>query len=118
VAPDHRHQRLRQQGFEPVNYTGDAPCASLAGGDPLPANEHFQAERIVVAAGAALAPANDPLHERIVYVVEGAAAVRIGPLAGELATNRYAHIPAATPHVISNPGPDALVLLSLVVTAS
>ncbi len=118
VAPDHRHQRLRQQGFQSVNYDGGAPCANLAGDDPLPANEHFQADRVVVAAGAALPPAIDPLHERILYVVAGAAAVRIGPLAGTLATNRYAHIPAATPHELSNAGPDALVLLSLVVTAS
>jgi quercetin dioxygenase-like cupin family protein len=117
VAPDHRDNRLRQAGFLPINFTGAASCTNLAGDTPLPSNQHFRAERLTLAAGETRPPLTDHRHERILYVVSGAAEVRIARLAGALSANEFTHIPASAPHVIANVEAEPLLALSLVITA-
>jgi quercetin dioxygenase-like cupin family protein len=116
VGPNHKHNRLRHDGFTPDNFEGDAPYANVYDDVPLPSNEHFQVEKITLHPGESEAPTVIDFKDRIVYIVSGTAHIRVNTLAGTLAANQYQHIPATTPHQISNPGYEPLVLISMVIT--
>jgi quercetin dioxygenase-like cupin family protein len=115
VAPNHKHNRLRAKDFTPDNYEGEAPYANLRD-EELPSNEHFTCERVTLAAGETEGPRQLDVQDRIIYVVSGTAQVQAHRLAGGLAANNYLHLPATTPHQISNGGYEPLVFISLIVT--
>jgi quercetin dioxygenase-like cupin family protein len=116
VAPNHKHSRLRTKNFTPDAYEGDAPYANVHTSDALPSNEHFQSTKVALPAGAADQPCMFDKNDRILYVVSGTAHVRVNTLSGTLAANQYQHIPATTPHQISNPGYEPLIVISMVIT--
>lgn len=116
VAPNHKHNRLRHEGFTPDNYEGDAPHGNVYNDEPLPSNEHFEVEKITLAPGESSDLTVIDFKDRIIYVVSGTAHLRVNTLAGTLAANQYQHIPATTPHQFSNPGYEPLVVISMIVT--
>ena len=116
VAPNHKYNRLRAKDFTPNSFEGDAPFANVFGGEPLPSNEHFLVERMTLLPGETEGPRRLDLQDRVVYVVSGTAHAQVNTLAGGLAANQYVHIPATTPHQISNPGFEPLLALSLIIT--
>ncbi|MCA0453672.1 MAG: cupin domain-containing protein [Chloroflexi bacterium] len=116
VGPNHKHNRLRHKDFTPDNYEGDAPHANIYETDQLPSNEHFKAERIVLQPGESTSEQKLTVQDRVFYIVSGAAQVRSNKLSGELVANEYIHIPATTPHQISNTGSEPVMILSLIVT--
>lgn len=116
VAPNHKYNRLRAKDFTPDNFEGDALYANVQGDAPLPSDRHFACERVTLAPGQSEGPRRLDLQDRIVYVVSGTATVQANRLAGGLAANNYLHLPATTPHQISNGGYEPLVFISLVVT--
>ncbi len=116
VAPNHKHSRLRAKDFTADAFEGDAPFASIFGSEPLPCNQHFQAERVHLLPGASEPPRQLDFQDRVIYVVSGAAQVQVNDLSGGLAANRYLHIPATTPHTIRNAGFEPLLVLSLIIT--
>jgi mannose-6-phosphate isomerase-like protein (cupin superfamily) len=116
VAPNHKYKRFTTKGFQPEHYTGDAPYANVYKDEPLPSDHHFGCEKVTLAPGAAETPAYHELKDRIIYIVSGAAHLRLNTLSGPLAANQYQHIPATTHHQISNPGYEPLVYISMVIT--
>jgi len=116
VAPNHKYKRLRDKDFTPDNFEGDAPFANVFGNDPLPSNEHFLCEKVTLQPGESESERVFDLKDRVIYIVSGAAQVRLNQLAGGLAANRYVHIPATTPHEIRSAGFEPLVFISLIIT--
>ncbi len=116
VAPNHKYNRLRAKDFTPDNFEGDAPHANVFAGEALPGNEHFNCERKTLAAGESEPPGQLDVQDRILYVVSGTAQMTVNRLAGGLAANNYLHIPATTPHQISNGGFEPLMYISLIIT--
>ena len=93
-----------------------SPYANVLGEAPLPSDSHFACERVTLAPGESEGPRQLDLQDRIVYVVSGTATMQANRLAGGLAANNYLHLPATTPHQISNGGYEPLVFISLIVT--
>ena len=116
VAPNHKYNRLRAKDFTPDSFEGDAPFANVFGEAPLPCNEHFLVERLTLLPGETEGPRQLDLQDRVVYIANGTAHARVNAQAGGLAANQYVHIPATTPHQLSNPGFEPLVALSLTIT--
>lgn len=116
VAPNHKYKRLRHTDFTPDNFEGDAPFANVYETDHLPSNEHFQSERLTLQPGESAPDQCYPAQDRVIYIVAGRAQVRVNKLCGELAANEYLHIPATTPHCITNTGVEPLLVLSLIIT--
>lgn len=116
VGPNHKYKRLRHENFTPDNFEGDAPYANVFTSDTLPSNEHFACEKITLQPGMSEGARTIDLRERIVYIVQGTANLRFHTLSGTLATNQYQHIPATTPHEISNAGYVPLIFISMIIT--
>jgi quercetin dioxygenase-like cupin family protein len=116
VAPNHKFNRLRTKDFTPDCFEGDAPFANVFETDHLPPNEHFLCERVTLQPGESEASRQLDTQDRVVYVVSGTAQVQVNLLSGALAANRYLHIPATTPHQMSNAGFDPLMYISLTIT--
>lgn len=116
VAPNHKQARFRTQDFPPGAHEGDAPFANVFGDAPLPANQHFDCQRVVLPPGTS-GPENVlNLKDRVIYVLSGTAMLRLNTLTGPLTPHQYQHIPATVRHQISNPGYEPLVYLDLVIT--
>lgn len=116
VAPNHKHNRLRTKDFTPDSFEGDAPYANVYQSETLPSNEHFQVQKITLQPGEVETPPTIERQDRVVYVVSGTAQAHVNTLTGPLAANRYLHIPARTPHQISNAGYEPLTYLSMIIT--
>lgn len=116
VGPNHKYNRLRTKDFTPDCFEGEPPCANVFGTDRLPSNEHFACERMTLQPGESETPYQLDTQDRVVYVVSGTARVQSNLLSGALAANCYLHIPATTPHGVSNVGFEPLVYISLTVT--
>lgn len=116
VGPNHKYNRLRHKDFTPDCYEGDAPYGSIYDDAPLPSNEHFQVEKVVLQPGESAPQTQLPLQDRVIYIVSGTAQVTVNRLSGGLAANNYLHIPATTPHEIRNNGFEPLMLISLIIT--
>ena len=116
VAPNNKHNRLRAKGFTPDCYEGDAGFASIFGSDQLPSNYYFLYERLRLLPGESETGRQLHVQDRVIYVVSGVAQISVNTVAGSLFSNRYQHIPATTPHQISNHSSDPLLILSLIIT--
>jgi mannose-6-phosphate isomerase-like protein (cupin superfamily) len=116
VAPNNKYNRLRVKDFTPDCYEGDAPYASIYESKQLPSNEHFQSECVTLLSGESEPSCQLDVQDRVIYIVSGTARVQINTLSGTLAANRYQHIPATTPHQITNAGFEPLVYISLIIT--
>jgi mannose-6-phosphate isomerase-like protein (cupin superfamily) len=116
VAPNHKYNRLRAKDFTPDSFEGDAPFANVFETAALPCNEHFTCERLTLVPGESEGPRVLERQDRVLYVVSGTAHAQVNALAGGLAANQYVHLPATTPHQLSNPGFEPLVCLSLIIT--
>ncbi|MBX3085555.1 MAG: cupin domain-containing protein [Anaerolineae bacterium] len=116
VAPNHKYNRLRAKDFTPDCFKGEAPFANVYETDKLPCNEHFQVDRMTLLSGESEPMRQLDVQDRVIYIVSGTAQVQINTLGGVLAANRYQHIPATTPHQITNVGFEPLVYLSLIIT--
>ena len=115
VVPNNKHSRLRAKNFTPDCYEGDAGFSSVFGSGQLPSNEQFLCECLWLLPGESETVRKLDVQDRVVYVVSGAAQLCVNTLAGSLFSNRYQHIPAATPHQISNLS-GLLLIVSFIIT--
>jgi mannose-6-phosphate isomerase-like protein (cupin superfamily) len=116
VAPNHKYARFRTQDYRPGAFEGDAQFASVFGSDPLPSNQHFATERLILPPGATTSETMFKLKDTVIYVLSGTALLRMNTLVGPLAAHQYQHIPATVRFQISNPGYEPLVYLNLTIT--
>lgn len=116
VAPNHKHSRLRAKDFTPDCYEGDASFANVFSCEKLPSNQHFLCERLLLLPGQSETVRRLDVQDRVIYVLSGVAQLRANALVGSLSSNQYQHIPATTPHQISNRGLDPVLVLSLIIT--
>ncbi|MFQ3568394.1 MAG: cupin domain-containing protein [Aggregatilineales bacterium] len=116
IAPNHKTRRIRTEDFPPGAHEGDIEFANVYETDRLPCDHFFQCEKLTLAPGQAEPECILDLKDRVVYVLEGTAGVRINTLAGPLGPHRYQYIPATCPHVIRNEGVTPLTYLSFIIT--
>jgi mannose-6-phosphate isomerase-like protein (cupin superfamily) len=116
VGPNHKYKRLRHDGFVQENHEGDAPYANVYESDTLPSNEHFEVQKVTLLPGEKELPHYVVNRDRIIYIVSGTAGLQMNTLSGSLAANQYQHIPASTPHQVSNAGFTPLIYISMIVT--
>lgn len=116
VAPNHKFSRFRTTDFAPGVHEGDALYGNVFRAGALPSNQHITSQLHELAPGASEGGQNYPLKDRVIYVVEGTAHVRLNSLSGPLAAHQYQYLPATNWHEISNPGYTPLRYLSFIAT--
>ena len=116
VAPNHIAYRWRTENFPPDAHSGGAPYASVFGTAPLPSNEHFACECRVLQPGEAEPDQTIPLQDRVIYVLEGTAELRLNNLTGGVLPHQYQYIPATFTHRVSNSGYLPVRYLSILIT--
>ncbi|MEZ4666301.1 MAG: cupin domain-containing protein [Anaerolineae bacterium] len=116
VAPNHKAYRWRTEDFPPEAHSGDGPNANIFQSDILPSNQHFACERRILPPGESEPDQQYDLKDRVIYILEGVAELRVNTLTGPLAPQQYQHIPATYQHRIRNPGYTSLSYLSVMIT--
>jgi quercetin dioxygenase-like cupin family protein len=116
VAPNHKYNRWRTKDFPPEAHQGDAPYANAFEDDALPCDEFLRSEKITLQPGESDPLSNLNLQDRVIYVLNGTAQVKLNTLSGGLAANQYLYICATNQHLISNVGYEPLTYISVIVT--
>lgn len=104
VVPNHKQARWRYKDFKSGAFEGHAPMANAFKGEPMPSDERIRPNVCELAPGEATQVSVESVREKMIYVLEGTAAIEIERLRGELKPNDYQHVPATHHHRISNIG--------------
>ncbi len=114
VTPNHKSARWRYKNFTPEAHGRSAQVANVLHDESMPSDERITTNVVRLAPGEASDGAPETQREKVLYVLEGRAAIQVGRLHGEMGAGEYQHIPVTTPHRVANPGREPLRYLEFV----
>ena len=101
-----------------MTHFADAHASSQFAPDKMKKNNLFTTDRLFCDVycfepGQAQTPHSHPGSDKVYYVIDGLARIRIGSDEREVGAGTAALAPAVVPHAVTNPGPGRLKLLVL-----
>jgi mannose-6-phosphate isomerase-like protein (cupin superfamily) len=108
VTPNHKNARWRYKDFPPEAYRRTGQIANVFRDELMPSDERITTRVATLAPGEAADGAPETQREKVLYVLQGRAAIQVGRLHGELGPDEYQHIPVTTPHRMANAGAEPL----------
>jgi mannose-6-phosphate isomerase-like protein (cupin superfamily) len=114
VAPHFQANKWRTEGFPEGAMQRRVIRGRVSAGGELPSDVQIESRLLTLAAGGGQAGRTAKTQEAVIYLVEGAADVRVGKLSGRLGAHEFVHVPVDTEYAVDcRSGPVLAILFRL-----